>query len=458
MKEDIKKKFLDILFESEKDEGEVIVDEPIQDVKLSENTQKFLNAKDYLYSKNKRSSFITLNPKEKEEDNEKKEQITFISSGDNGTPPSPIHDVTKEDGPFIDDQYVMKPSISPMFGIIKQPDVIKQMVPKQETLKKDPIDIVFESKQTNKVTTPLKKYHDSYLGTIISPIFGYDVKNDLSNTMNLSIHKVESNYEPLEDGEEEAMSYYVKEKDLLDGMNYAVERNDHCSIKQIDEKTIKKEVKKQIDLEEETKEEEELIEEENKEDIQEVVESSEEEIKEEPIEDDPIDKESYEEPEEEYDFSFDTPKEYEPIDSLEEYFDRRLEEEVRGVSFDEPVIEEETEAEETKEEEFVSDYEEEGFEEYDTSENREEVSEEVDDKKNEAQDTKEENNIEEKVEIVSEAKDNEDNLSFNEAAFGEETSSEVPASVYKDVLNEERGFANTEEIDLFEDLFKEDEE
>lgn len=185
MKEEIKKKFLDILFETE-EEGEVVIDEPIKEVKLEEKVPATAEAQKFLYNKKQPNSFISVDKRERRE-NKKSE---------------------------VSSRYEIKPNISPMFGVVG----------------KNSEPIVPDAKISN-VSNNIKKSKESYLGTIISPIYGYDVKNDFSNTMNLSIHKVDDSYEEKaeEPAKEEPVSYYDKNNDIMEKSN-----NDNLATKDID--------------------------------------------------------------------------------------------------------------------------------------------------------------------------------------------------------------------------------
>ena len=89
MKEEIKKKFLDILFETE-EEGEVVIDEPIKEVKLEEKAPATAEAQKFLYNKKQPNSFISVDKRERRE-NKKSE---------------------------VSSRYEIKPNISPMFGVV----------------------------------------------------------------------------------------------------------------------------------------------------------------------------------------------------------------------------------------------------------------------------------------------------------------------------------------------------
>jgi len=161
MREDVKKKFLDILFETESDDEPAISNDYKERSQRSsvKNVQgsKTVLAKDILYSKGNENtnttSFINL---------DEKPQVNF-------------EPVKKK--PL----YSPSENLSPMFGVLNShTNEIEDNI----------------SRETKPV---IKRNETSILGTIISPIFGTDVRNDFSNTMSLSIHKVEKVQENLMD-------------------------------------------------------------------------------------------------------------------------------------------------------------------------------------------------------------------------------------------------------------------
>ena len=135
---DIKKKFLDILFETDDEEDEketVVAPEPVvmkQPVKKEETSY---NAKDVLYRKSDQSAFINL-------------EETIKTVKENKT------SATEE-------EYELSSQISPIFGLIKE---------NKPTYKK-PLD-------TDPDETLLSKPDDSHLEIITSPIYGYGSKDD----------------------------------------------------------------------------------------------------------------------------------------------------------------------------------------------------------------------------------------------------------------------------------------
>lgn len=132
MRDDIKKKFLDILFEPEPEPvkpGKVIVKAPLQDI----SAKKEVNEVKEPVVQVKKTPFINLKE-------EKKEEINIEYS-----------DVKEK----INKGYEYTQNISPIFGVIEEPQ------------KKTSTKIYTDDSQTSKPVT-------SYLGTIISPIYGYD--------------------------------------------------------------------------------------------------------------------------------------------------------------------------------------------------------------------------------------------------------------------------------------------
>ncbi len=153
MKNDIKKKFIDILFEP--DEDDEVYEKPVEEkkkpVKKQENTVK---AKDILYRKPEKSAFIDLNEKKKKEDQQKKAEEVY---GD----------------------YEFSSQISPIFGVIKEnkPE-FKSSVSANESL--------------------VNKPDSSHLEIITSPIYGYGTRDDYIKD-NLDFNHV------LEDTDEEEL-------------------------------------------------------------------------------------------------------------------------------------------------------------------------------------------------------------------------------------------------------------
>ena len=137
---DLKKKFIDILFEDDVDEQELQddayyaqkADKPSKNIEESP-----IKAKDILYRKSSSSTFINLTDPCINNDDD-----TFS-----------VEDLKK-------DEYEMSTQISPIFGVIK------------ENVKKTiNVDPVITEAQTNKPS-------DAHLDIITSPIYGYATKED----------------------------------------------------------------------------------------------------------------------------------------------------------------------------------------------------------------------------------------------------------------------------------------
>lgn len=136
---DLKKKFIDILFEDDVDEQE-LQDDAYYAQKEEKPVEKTIDespikAKDILYRKSNASAFINLN-----EPRPEKETFT-------------LDEIKK-------DEYEMSSQISPIFGVIKEN--VKKVVN---------VDPNVTEAQTNKPS-------DSHLDIITSPIYGYATKED----------------------------------------------------------------------------------------------------------------------------------------------------------------------------------------------------------------------------------------------------------------------------------------
>lgn len=146
MKNDFKKRFLDILFEPDETE-----EEKVEEVKPQPKTSvKTLDAKEVLYQeKPKNSSFINL-----EENTPKKKEVVKPQEKPKVEEVKPK--LIKDD----DKNYVIKDNVSPIFGMVEQKKSEKKIV------KKDLKSTINPSKYTS----------NEYIGGIISPIFGYDTE------------------------------------------------------------------------------------------------------------------------------------------------------------------------------------------------------------------------------------------------------------------------------------------
>ncbi|MBQ1508717.1 MAG: hypothetical protein IIZ47_04785 [Erysipelotrichaceae bacterium] len=146
MKDDLKKRFYDILFEP--DDDEVVASGPLQDLRpvKKPKPEHTLKASDVLYKQPEKKS-------------------AFIDYEDKDIKPYGIEDRLKEEKkpePEEDEEeaYIHQPTISPIFGILKEREEVVKAVEVDDTL--------------------LKKPTDSHLGTVISPIYGYGTNEDLN--------------------------------------------------------------------------------------------------------------------------------------------------------------------------------------------------------------------------------------------------------------------------------------
>ena len=130
MKSDIKKKFIDILFEPEEDDEEEVYVRPKAEPKPVKKQEKTVKAADILYRKPERSAFIDLDDKKKKKEEKKEPENVY---GD----------------------YEFSSQISPIFGVIKEnkPEIKKSSASVNESLTSRP--------------------DSSHLEIITSPIFGY---------------------------------------------------------------------------------------------------------------------------------------------------------------------------------------------------------------------------------------------------------------------------------------------
>ena len=147
MKDDLKKRFYDILFEP--DDDEVVASGPLQDLRpvKKPKPEHTLKASDVLYKQpqQKTSAFI---------DYEEKDIKPYGIENRQKDEPKPEKEEEEEEG------YIHQPTISPIFGVLKE---------REETVKNVEVD-----------DSLLKKPTDSHLGTVISPIYGYGTNEDLN--------------------------------------------------------------------------------------------------------------------------------------------------------------------------------------------------------------------------------------------------------------------------------------
>lgn len=139
---DIKKKFLDILFEPTDDEPEQ-VDEAVEEVeKKPIKEESSVKAKDILYRKSEGSAFIDLN--------------------DLSKPTSSLKEEKNEEN------YEFASQISPIFGVLKES-------------KRRPVKLEKESNDSI-----VNKPEDSHLEIITSPIYGYGDQEDVTGNRNMT--------------------------------------------------------------------------------------------------------------------------------------------------------------------------------------------------------------------------------------------------------------------------------
>lgn len=139
MKEDFKKRFLDILFEPE-EQIEVAGGE-IEEIKPKEN--KALKAKDILYhhgGEDNASAFIDY-----------EENKNIFETNISALKAQTYHNEEEDD-----DNYEPQPTISPIFGVVR---------------KANNIENIPQTGETNEAL--IKKPDSNHLGTVLSPIYGY---------------------------------------------------------------------------------------------------------------------------------------------------------------------------------------------------------------------------------------------------------------------------------------------
>lgn len=161
MKDSVKKKFLDILFDPDDDEDEVE-----QSNKKAAKEENPYRAKDVLYHKSNTSAFIDLNTNNSNKETDKVEET--------------------------ENDYEFSSQISPIFGIIKEG--------KKPERKIRPVD--------EKV---LGNPDDSHLNIVTSPIYGYGSSDD--NNVNDSF-MVDNNEYDLEEDEQPVIFETNKSEDL----------------------------------------------------------------------------------------------------------------------------------------------------------------------------------------------------------------------------------------------------
>lgn len=157
---DLKKKFIDILFEEDSDEQELIEDS-YEKEDLSEKPKKesTILAKDILYRKPGASAFINLNETHSNNQTVIEEEVT-------------------------NENYEMSSQISPVFGLIKENE-------------KKVFNVSPEITETQTI-----KPSDSHLDIITSPIYGYGNKEDAIDN-NYEVRNIVDDYENVELTEDE---------------------------------------------------------------------------------------------------------------------------------------------------------------------------------------------------------------------------------------------------------------
>lgn len=164
---DIKKKFIDILFEDDDENSELSNNtEKVEKQIAANNSESPIKAKDILYRKSNGSAFINL---------------------EETTKNNVIEEIVSNYG-----EYEMSSQISPIFGVIKEN--------KKKILNVDQ-DII--DTQTNKPS-------DSHLDIITSPIYGYGNKEDAQKN-NYDVRSVTD-----ENEEEELHQLFDDEQSLND--------------------------------------------------------------------------------------------------------------------------------------------------------------------------------------------------------------------------------------------------
>lgn len=132
---DIKKRFIDILFEPDDEEEEEVFEKPVK-VEPSKKETTGISAKDILYRKPEQSAFINL-----------EETISTVKN-------------TKSEN---SSDYEFSSQISPIFGVLKDnsQNVVRNEVDTNESF--------------------INKPEDSHLDIITSPIYGYGTKDDIKD-------------------------------------------------------------------------------------------------------------------------------------------------------------------------------------------------------------------------------------------------------------------------------------
>ena len=174
---DLKKKFIDILFEDDPEDKEI--SEKLLNNKNNKKDQ--LSAKDVLYHKNSSSAFINLYEDTKKE----------------------ISEIEKEKEAFKE-EYEMSSQISPIFGMLK--DGEPKAVTKNDSLKTQ------------------NKKDNSVLDIVASPIYGnqFDEEDE--------INKDELNIDEFEDEEEELHNLFDEEERVEESVEDTDSKNEEIHL------------------------------------------------------------------------------------------------------------------------------------------------------------------------------------------------------------------------------------
>lgn len=146
----IKQRFLDILFEDDDE-----VEQPVRKPKPKVNDNKY-KASDILYGKKEEPK---VEPVKKEVKQDTKVNVSNSNSAfidyDNVGAKKEESVETRETNPVYDENYVAQPALSPIFGNID----------KNQKKQEVPADVNYAA---------VEKPGSSYLGTVLSPIYGYE--------------------------------------------------------------------------------------------------------------------------------------------------------------------------------------------------------------------------------------------------------------------------------------------
>lgn len=150
MKGDLKKKFLDILFEQDPEDEEYSEPKQIKEEKkeVVKENKTVPSAREVLYQDKKQSSFIDYEETPKKKTEEVKKEAAPVKKA--------VQPVVKDD----DKDYVIKGNVSPIFGEIEEPKKEKKVVKSDKAARMNPS--IYSTKE--------------FTGGVISPIFGYDSK------------------------------------------------------------------------------------------------------------------------------------------------------------------------------------------------------------------------------------------------------------------------------------------